>query len=675
MQDMNVRYLTGVGPARSSQLGRLGIVTVGDLLLFPPRTYADRRTLTPVFSALPGSDVTVSGTIVSAGFRKSKKGKGIFTAVLEDATGRMTLSFFNWKYISSRLRPGVEVTASGRVDPFDGGSMVHPEIEFARKDSHFQPRVLPVYPLTAGITQNYLRKLTSRALESFAEGMSQVLPLQYLRERGWEDRSHVIRSLHYPPDPGRGEDARRLLALEELFLHQLILRSVREASAARRGITMIPESTVLERFIGALPFSPTDAQLRSIDLIRRRMAGSSPMRMLIQGDVGCGKTAVAVAAASICSACGYQTAFVAPTEVLAAQHSRSVSRMTAPLGFSSETLTGGTSRTERNRILYELESGGLDILVGTHAVLEDTVNFSRLGLCVIDEQHKFGVQQRESLLSSRDPLPHLLIMSATPIPRTLAMTLYGDLESSVIDQMPPGRGSVRTMVMDRTSRNRVFDHLVQRLDAGERAYIVYPLREASEETDLRDAASSFQILREGPLGRFGIGMLTGAMKPEEKLAVTGRFISGEISVLVSTTVIEVGIDVPEATVMIVANAERFGLSQLHQLRGRIGRGGRDSWCYLMKGHPCGQDAEERLSVLESEDDGFRISAADLRQRGPGEIAGTRQHGIPVYRIASLSTDSDLLGEASRLACDVGMSPLLSKEIQWRFPGFKLGREA
>jgi ATP-dependent DNA helicase RecG len=373
------------------------------------------------------------------------------------------------------------------------------------------------------------------------------------------------------------------------------------------------------------------------------------MRRLLQGDVGSGKTVVAAAACLICSMSGHQAVVVAPTEVLAAQHYRSLCGMLQPLGVNCGLLTGGTGNKERRRLLQDLESCSLKVLTGTHAVLEDTVRIPDLGLCIIDEQHKFGVSQRDSLISQRDPSPHFLLMSATPIPRTLAMSLYGDLDLSIIDEMPPGRGRTFTRVTDRDDRGRVYDFLLERLSCGERAYVVYPLREASEELDLRDAASAYDILGRGPLGKFGVGLLTGAMSSMEKLDVTGRFVSGEISVLVSTTVVEVGLDVPQATVMIIAHADRFGLSQLHQLRGRIGRGGGDSWCFLMRDEKAGQDGRQRLDIMASTDDGFRIAEEDLRLRGPGEVAGTRQHGIPSFRVASLTEDADLLPDAAALA--------------------------
>ncbi len=667
MLETDVRYLKGVGPARSRQLAKLDIHTVGDLLLHVPAQYRDRRVITPIRNLIPGEESNVSGTVVSSGLWKSRKGKRVFQVELEDnSSGRIKLSFFNWKYIAGRLQPGSEVIASGKIDFFGGLSIVHPDLIFLNDESVESPLVLPVYPLTAGITQGIMRKLMTSAIEKYVSHVCEILPAEVLNSYGFQRRAEVVREVHFPVDPPQGEQARKVLALEELFLFQSILNRVRINASLRPRILIAPPPDTLSTFLQKLPYELTNAQEKAVRKITDELSRDIPMRRLLQGDVGSGKTVIAAAACALCCAAGYQVAVVAPTEVLAAQHYKTLRGMLEPMGIRCDLLTGGTTGSQRKSISESLKEGSLDVLIGTHAVFEDTVIIPGLGLCIIDEQHKFGVEQREKLLAGRQPCPHLLIMSATPIPRTLAMTVYGDLDITLIDEMPPGRGKIHTRVMDRDKRTEVYSSLQERLELGERAYIVYPLREASEELDLKDATTSFHVLRDGPLGKYNVGLLTGAMKASEKLDVTSRFTSGQISVLVSTTVIEVGLDVPEATVMIVVNAERFGLSQLHQLRGRIGRGINDSWCFLMKGSQCGIESAQRLSVLASTENGFRIAEKDLELRGPGEIIGTKQHGIPAFRIASLITDAELIEKASELASGSESGPHLLQEYRLRF---------
>lgn len=665
--DNDVRFLRGVGPARGGQLSRLGIGTALDLLMSAPREYSDRRRVTPVSELVAGTDATVSGRIVASGLVGSGgRGRPRFQAILSDGTGELRLTFFNYRFVRNRLKEGAEVTASGGVDYFGGFGMVHPEMVFGGEGSPEYGPVLPVYPLTSGITQAVMRKIVMNALEECSGELKDVLPREAMVPMGFHDRAEAVRAMHFPSSPEEGERARRLLALEEFFVHQSVLRSVRERAASRPGIPMSGGSAAAEELAGVLPYRLTEAQRRVTGEIVSDMAGKRPMRRLLQGDVGSGKTVVAAAACAVCCRSGHQAVLVAPTEVLAHQHHRSLEGLLSPLGISCGLLTGGTGRSARRELRSSLEDGSLGVLVGTHAVLEDSVSVPRLGLCIIDEQHKFGVEQRDRLLSGRTPGPHFMLLSATPIPRTLAMSLYGDLDLSVIDEMPPGRGRTTTRIVDRHDRSEVYRFLRERLSAGERAYVVYPLREASEELDLRDASSAFEVLRRGPLGEYGVGLLTGAMRSEEKLEVSGRFVSGEVALLVSTTVVEVGLDVPEATVLIVAHADRFGLSQLHQLRGRIGRGGRDSWCFLMRDESAGEEGRRRLEILASTGDGFRIAEEDLRMRGPGEVAGTRQHGIPAFRTASLAVDADLLARAAALAASSASTGGLEEEFRRRF---------
>jgi len=674
MLDKDIRFLKGVGPARADLLGRLGITTVGDLLLHLPRTWHDRRMNVSIASLLPGSSTTVTGRIVHTAERRISRGRRLFQAVLSDGTGTITLTFFGQKYIRSRLLSDTLVRATGKVEQYGGLSMTHPELEFpdTSPGSIGEGSVASVYPLTSGISQLILRKLIYQALKETESGLPGILPEHVLVSGGWKSRWDLFRSVHRPSSPEMGRKARKMLALEELYLYQLLLRKVRSRADSLRGVRLDFSSVeTFERFSRSLPFELTDAQIRVTGELLKGLASDTPMRRLLQGDVGCGKTVAAAAACYACCSSGKLSVVLAPTEVLAAQHETSFSRFLNPLGIECRILTGGTSSRERRELLELLQAGEVDLLVGTHAILEEDVLLPELGLLVVDEQHKFGVSQRETLLAHRNPRPHMLIMSATPIPRTLAMTFYGDLDLSVIDDMPPGRGRTRTEIVRRNDRKRIFDFLGERLKAGERAFVVYPLREASGSQDLYDAKTAWEVLRSGPLGSFGVGLLYGTMKPSEKLGVTDRFASGEISVLVSTTVVEVGLDVPEATVMIVANAERFGLSQLHQLRGRIGRGGKDAWCFLVTGDEADGRGIARMETLASTTDGFVIAEKDLELRGPGQVIGTRQHGLPEFRIADLFTDADLVAKALELAEDMRTDEYPESEIAWRFGSISL----
>jgi ATP-dependent DNA helicase RecG len=672
--DTDVRYCKGVGPARAALLGKLGICTRGDLLLHVPRRYLDRRSIARVSALVPGTEATVAGEILHTSESRTRGGRRIFTAALSDGSGIIQLTFFSPAYVRDRLQKGRKVMASGRVEMFGRPSMVHPDLVLPGSgDAQCLESgiVLPVYALTAGLAQGTLRSIIATTLDDCRGSIPPVLPPGILEESGFAGRWSVFDAVHRPADPSVAARARRLLALEELFIYQLVLREVRRGATAHPGVP-VGSGVGLGPFLEALPFALTRSQDEVLGEIRRDLASGSPMRRLLQGDVGCGKTVVAAAACWLCGKEGHQSAILSPTEVLAAQHSSSLEALLGTHGLRVAALTGGTPPGRRDSILEDLAAGRIDVLVGTHAILEPGVRFSDLALLVVDEQHKFGVEQRERLLAERTPRPHLLVMSATPIPRTLAMTFYGDLDVSRIGEMPPGRGEIETRLLRGSGGRMAFAELLDRLERRERAYVVYPLREASEKQDLRDATSSFEALSRGPAGRQGIGLLHGTMPAARKIDTARAFASGEISVLVSTTVIEVGIDVPEATLMIVAHAERFGLSQLHQLRGRIGRGGGDSLCLLLSSEKPDADALARLETLVQHRDGFLIAEKDLELRGPGDVLGTRQHGLPEFRVADLAKDLDLVGEASALCqrADPGSLQAITSEISWRFGGLR-----
>ena len=664
--DESVGCLKGIGGAKKALLERLSITTIGDLLMHVPVRHLDRRSILSVSELKLGTDAVVCGKILSV--NRVRRGKGpSLTAVLSDGTGSVTLTFFRAAFPGSKLKPGMSVLACGRIESFRGYNIVHPELYFSKGAVSLSeaPGMLPVYRLTAGITQGTVRKLIASALDSVKDSLVDILPSEIITSAGFAGRWEVFMAAHNPASPEEGRKARDLLALEELFLYRSILSALREKSKRETGIPI--SSLPVRDFENTLPWSLTSAQRRVCCDVSTDISSNSPMRRLLQGDVGSGKTVVAAYACIATVLTGKTAVVLAPTEVLAAQHYLSMGRFCSRFDLKVHLLTGGTSVAARRETAEMLQNEPGSVLIGTHAILEDWVPLDSLALLVIDEQHRFGVSQRERLLESRNPRPHALVMSATPIPRTLAMAVYGDLDVSVIDEMPPGRGFTETRVVDHSEKGSVFQFILNRLQKGERVFLVYPLKEASELSDLRDAATAYETVCSGPLAEFGAGLLHGSMPASEKIAITERFSRGEIAVLVSTTVIEVGIDVPEATVMLVANAERFGLSQLHQLRGRVGRGGRNAWCFLVPCEGASHVSLERLRLLSSTSNGFVIAEKDLSMRGPGQVLGTAQHGLPKFRVADLSTDGQLLGEVSKLSpIPLRRIKKLLKGQMWRY---------
>ncbi len=613
----------------------------------------------------------VSGTIISVTRRPAGRGPSLL-AVIADESGSITLTFFRSGFPGSKLKEGSRIVACGVIEFFKGYTIVHPELYFSNEaaDAVKAPGMLPIYGLTAGLTQSAIRKLTASAIESVKSSLVDILPLDIIRAEGFAGRWDVFKAVHIPDSPEQSTAARRLLAFEELYLYRSVLAAAREKSSREQGILLT--SISLDDFESTLPWLLTPAQKRVCLDVSSDLSSGSPMRRLVQGDVGSGKTVVAAFACVVTALAGKTAAVLAPTEVLANQHYTSFTRFCSSFGLEVHLLTGGTPDRERKRTGEKLRKNPGSILIGTHAILEDWVPVDELALLVIDEQHRFGVSQRDKLLSSRRVRPHALVMSATPIPRTLAMTFYGDLDISIIDKLPPGRGTTQTRVISGSEKAIVFKFMMERLQQGERVFLVYPLKKASEQSDLRDAASAYETVRCGPMAEFGTGLLHGSMSPGEKVAVTNRFSTGEIAVLVSTTVIEVGIDVPEATVMVIANAERFGLSQLHQLRGRVGRGGGNSWCFLVPGDGASHVSLEKLSLLVSTSDGFVIAEKDLSIRGPGQVLGTAQHGMPEFKVADPAIHKELLAFVSSMA-PIGLENIqrLLKSQLWRYRGMEL----
>ena len=550
------------------------------------------------------------------------------------------------------FRRGQRVVLYGKPVRYRGSLQLnHPEFEIVEDDGEEQlhtGRLVPVYPLTDGLGQRTLRSLIHRVVEEFADAVADSLPPALRRRLGLLPLTEALKGIHFPENPAQADAARRRLAFDDLFILQLGLALRRRRDATAPGIRMGPPGPLVARLRALLPYRLTRAQERVWDEIQKDLGKGRPMNRLLQGDVGSGKTVVALLTVLTAVEAGYQAALMAPTEILAEQHSLTLGPLLTPLGVRSGLLTAGLKATERAALLGRIRTGEVDVVMGTHALIEEAVEFSRLGLAVIDEQHRFGVLQRAKL-RGKGVNPHVLVMTATPIPRTLALTWYGDLDLSVIDEMPPGRQPVVTASRTEAKRPQIYDFLRTELQAGRQIYVVCPLVEESEAKDLRAATELAERLRTDVFPDVRVGLLHGRLRLDEKEAVMRAFKAGEIRILVSTTVIEVGIDVPNASVMLVEHAERFGLAQLHQLRGRIGRGPWKSYCILMAGRSLTPEAERRLEALCESQDGFFIAEVDLSLRGPGEFFGTRQSGLPEFRFANLLRDGRLLEQARREA--------------------------
>ena len=659
--------LRGVGPRTADRLAERGLRSVRDLLGLLPRRYSRRPDPAPIAALRAGDPACVVGRVCShRGGWSRRSRRPTFRLLLEDASGRVAVLFFGLSpgYLSRRFPAGGRVLVWGTPTEHDGGvSFVHPEAEplsEADDPAAVAGRVAPVYAEIEGVPPRTLRRFIDEALARWADRVPDGVPGPIALAHGLPPLPEALRQVHAPSDDTPAGDlarrrtpAWRRLIFGELFVFQVGIALRRRTRRGRAAPPCDGAGALLRRFLEGLPFSLTGAQRRVLDELRRDLAEGVPANRLVQGDVGSGKTVVAVAAACIAAEAGHQTALMVPTELLAEQHLHTVRRLLEPVGLTVELLTGSLRKRAREPVLRGLLSGSVDVVIGTHALVSEGVEFRSLGLAVVDEQHRFGVRQRLSL-RRKGLEPHVVVMTATPIPRSLSLTLYGDLDVSLVDERPPGRGTVRTVVVRESEREAVYADVRRELQAGRQAFFVYPAVEESEDSDLRAATEMAARLAEGPLAGLSVGLVHGRVPPGERDAVMAAFCAGEIRALVATTVVEVGVDVPAATVMVVEHAERFGLAQLHQLRGRIGRGGdgRPSTCYLVAAEETTRPAEDRLSVLTATDDGFEIADADLLQRGPGEFLGTRQSGLPSFEVADLLRDGELLREARQAAHDL-----------------------
>lgn len=652
----SINKVRGVGVKKAAAFARLGIQTVYDLLTYYPRMYEDQSRITPVAELRAGERATVLGVIQTVTEKQTRRrGFTVLTALVGDGTGYAQAVWFNQRFLKTKLRAGRRILLTGKAEyAYNGGGQLalSPitsfEILDAQEPAEEHLGILPVYAATEGLTQKQLRQMVAYALAQTEGELAETLP-QRIRE-GYHliGRRAAFQRIHFPKQEEELRAARRRLAFEELYLIQCGLLALKKRTAEQQeGIAHWENGMLVARVLAALPFELTADQTRVWAEIARDMESPLPMRRLVQGDVGSGKTAIALLALVKTVENGCQGALMAPTEILARQHYDALQGLLAPLGIRVGFLSGRLTKRERTEIAAALAAHEVDIAIGTHALIQEHVVFDALGLVVTDEQHRFGVAQRSALEKKSAVTPDVLVMTATPIPRTMTLTVYGDLDVSRIEQLPPGRRPIRTFLRDETAREKIYAFVRKEIESGRQAYVVCPLIEASEESDLPSAEEVYEELSHGIFRGIPCGLLHGRMKSADKEAVMEGFYADRIKLLVSTTVIEVGVNVPNASILVVEHAERFGLAQLHQLRGRVGRGSHASYCILIAGRRA--SSQERLKVIEQTSDGFRLAEEDLRLRGPGQFFGAMQHGLGDLRIADVLADMDLLLLARRAA--------------------------
>ena len=660
LQD-NIKTIKGIGEKKAQAFAKLGVVTLYDLLSFFPRRYEDRSLVVPIAGAEDGANVCISAVVADEPrLARIRRGMELVKFKVFDDSGMLEVTYFNQSWMKNNISRGEEYVFYGRMEcKGQRRTMANPVYEKADAPRGVTGRIMPVYPMSRGLTQKVIAQSVRSGLDACMQQLPEPIPAELMQRLKLADAAYAYENVHFPADFEALRQARRRLVFEELFLLACALERRRAGRVEKPGLRFgAPD---MEAFYARLPFSPTGAQKRAVREALADMASGRAMNRLLQGDVGSGKTLCAAALAWAAHRNGSMTAFMAPTEILAEQHCKTLTGLLAPLGMHVEMLTGAMTVREKHAVKRALADGEIDLLVGTHALFTDDVVYPRLGLVITDEQHRFGVGQRAALAAKSETV-HMLVMSATPIPRTLALIIYGDLDVSILDEMPPGRQRVDTFAVDSRYRERLNGFIRRQAENGNQVYVVCPAVEESENESMLSLKSAERTAEElqAALPELRIACVHGRMKPKEKDAVMDGFTRGETDVLVSTTVIEVGVDVPNATLMIVENAERFGLSQLHQLRGRVGRGRDKSYCVLVSDAQ-NEEAKARLGILCETNDGFRIAEEDLRLRGPGDFFGARQHGLPEMHIAHLGADTGILKSAKAEADAIFASdPLLER---------------
>ena len=668
--DSEVQYLKGVGPKLGALFSRHGIKTVLDLLQNYPRAYEDRRIARNIAGLKAEDVVSLKATVANvASFGMGRSSRKIYDVLIRDLTGQIHCKFFRTPYKGyfERFTNGKEVRVVGKVIDYRGRlEFHHPDLRDIEPNEDLQDALIPIYVETEGLSSAKISKLIEGSFSQIKEWAAEKLPVEVVRRQKLISMDEALYKVH-KPEAENGtlyneykSEAHKRIIFDEFFWLELFLASKKSGLKSEKGLVFNGPEKSHAQLLKALPFKLTNAQLGAFDEIKKDLESGKPMNRLVQGDVGSGKTLVSFMSVLKAFDSKFQTCLMAPTEILADQHFKNAEKVLAPLGVQTGILTGKTKAKERKEILEKLLSGEIHFLIGTHALIEDWVQFQNLGLVIIDEQHRFGVAQR-ALLKNKGTSPHFLIMTATPIPRTLAMTVYGDLDVSIINEMPEGRTPIQTRVITEAKRAAALDFMLEHIKRGRQAYVVYPLVEESEKIDLKNATEEFEKLTiQFPKIRFGL--LHGKMKSAEKDEVMTQFRAHAIDVLVSTTVIEVGVDVPNATIMMIEHSERFGLSQLHQLRGRVGRGEHKSFCVMIMGYAVSQETRTRVEFMEKTSDGFKVAEFDLQIRGPGEFMGAKQSGLPGFKMANLVRDFDLLKAARDEAFDIlAKDPRLTKK--------------
>lgn len=660
----SIYRIKGVGEQTGKKLQKLNIYTVFDLITHYPREYDDRRDIKKINEIEIGQANTIIAT-VAAPPQIMKKGNIIIVKVrVKDSTGSIFISFYGQAYMKNTFSPGDTYVFSGKVVlKYRAIQMESPEVEKLNLDNSGEKaaKIVPIYPTTYKMSQKMLRQFIQNTLNQIEGKLLENIPYSIRKSYQLAERNFAIRNIHFPENNEAFFEARKRIVFEELFMLQTGLMMIKQGLHENQNGISFKDDKFVSEFINSLPFKLTSAQQRVFFEVKNDMLNSKVMNRLVQGDVGSGKTIIATLALILAVKNGYQTAFMAPTEVLAMQHYESLTSLLKPYGISIDVLTGSLTKKEKESKLKQIKNNEISIVIGTHALIQENVEFAKLGLVITDEQHRFGVRQRV-LLSQKGYNPDVLVMTATPIPRTLALILYGDLDISIVDEMPPGRQLIKTYAVNTSYRHRIYKFIKQQIAEGRQAYIICPMVEDSEESDELQAVTSYtEKLQNEDFKDINIAYLHGKMKPKEKQQIMDAFVKNEIKVLVSTTVIEVGVNVPNSTVMLIENAERFGLAQLHQLRGRVGRGIYQSYCILITDSKS-KVSQERMKVMEQTNDGFIISETDLKLRGPGEFFGTRQHGLPDMKIANLYKDIALLKLSQKAAKDIiSQDPKLEQE--------------